>query len=103
VACSSTIGSDGVSVGGCIGTMPAFRSSTDPHAYAVIQVRANGTMYFMASLNGKNFICMFPDSYDAQYLAAFAGDLSNGHFSISARAGICTDATFERGSPWPKY
>lgn len=60
-------------------------------------------MYFTASLNGKNFICMFPDTYDSQYLASFAGDLENAHFQIQARAGLCTDIRIERGSSWPKY
>lgn len=67
------------------------------------EVRANGVMYFTASLNGKNFICMFPDTYDSQYLASFAGDLENAHFQIQARAGLCTDIRIERGSSWPKY
>lgn len=103
VACGASVGSDGVSVGSCMGTMQAFRSSSDPNAYAVIQARANGTVHFMASLNGKHFICMFPDTYDAQYLASFAGDLENAHFKIFARAGVCTDIVIERGSAWPKY
>lgn len=103
VACGASVGSDGVSVGSCMGTMQAFRSSSDPNAYAALQVRANGVAYFTASLNGKNFLCMFPDTFDAQYLASFAGDLANAHFKVFARAGVCTDVTIERGSPWPKY
>lgn len=34
-------------------------------------------------MNGKNFICMFPDTYDAQYLASFAGDLDNKRVEIA--------------------
>ena len=46
---------------------------------------------------------MFPDTYDAQYLASFAADLENAHFKVIARGGICTDVVVERGSLWPKY
>lgn len=103
VSCGASIGSDGVSIGSCMGTMQAFRSSPDPNAYAVLRVNASGVAYFAGSFNGKNFLCMFPDTYDSQYLASFAGDLENSHFKIFARGGICTDVTVERGSPWPKY
>lgn len=53
-------------------------------------------------LNGKHFICIFPDTYDAQYLASFAAALENAHFKVIARGGICTDVVVERGSLWPK-
>lgn len=103
VFCGSNLGSDGVAVGSCMGTMQAFRTSSDPNAYAALRVSATGVAYFTGSMNGKNFICMFPDTYDSQYLVSFAGDLENAHFRVLARAGICTDVTIERGSLWPKY
>lgn len=103
VVCGASVGSDGVSIGACMGTMQAFRSSSDPNAYASIQVRSNGVAYFSASLNGKNFICMLPDTYDAQYLAGFAGDLANSYFKVFAKGGVCTDIEITRGSAWPKY
>lgn len=49
-----------------------------------------GTFGLTGSLNGKHFICMFPDTCDAQYLASFAADLENAHFKVIARAESAT-------------
>jgi hypothetical protein len=98
------IDNNGQSVGGCSGTMKGFADSPDPQAYAGLRVRANGTMFFEAHINGVTFTCFFPDTFDSQYLASFAGDLQNGRFAISARAGICSEFSMvERGTLYNSY
>lgn len=101
VACSPSTGSNPTGV--CTGTMQAFRSHSDPKAYAQISVNSLGLASFTASLNGKSFVCAFPDTYDAQYLASFAGDLENSIFRVEEKGGVCTKIIVQRGSLWPKY
>jgi hypothetical protein len=101
--CQVTV-SDGQSVGGCFGTMKGFADSPDPKAYAGLRVRANGTIFFEARADGVLFTCLFADTFDAQYLASFAGDLQNSHFSIGGRGGICGElSSVERGSLYGAY
>jgi hypothetical protein len=95
---------DGQTVGGCTGSLKAFRDDADPQTYAALRLRANGMMYFEAKANGNLFTCFFPDTYDAQYFAAFAGDMQHGRIAISARGGVCSDLSMvERGSLYPGY
>ena len=103
-SCMKPVIQDGQSVAGCTGTMKGFADSPDPNAYAALRMRANGTMYFEARADGNLFICLFEDTFDAQYLASFAGDLQHGRFAISARGGVCSDLTMiERGSLYSSY
>jgi hypothetical protein len=103
-SCMKPIIQDGQSVGGCTGSLRAFRDDADPQTYAALRLRANGTVYFEAKAGGNLFTCIFPDSYDAQYFAAFAGDFQHGRVAISARGGVCSDFSMvERGTLYPGY